>query len=267
MEINKCDRVSCILIKRANENHCCLRCKQNGTHGPYCSRISYLTNKKQVPMVLSFPRSGSHLTRFFIELLSEAPTVGGPRNKLDIPIYLNIFPKEIPFNITKFEDYDKDLLYLKTHNVTYEKVEESKLIFLVRNPREVLLRHTKFKLNINKYNEYFDIIDYYNRSTAKKVCFFYEDMLQDKDEFIIKLYNFLEIKKPQKKEYVLKNLEELYTLSASGGYKGWGGVNSDFKTDYYYDKIPENIKQQFDDYLKTKLDTGNYDFLRIKYGL
>ena len=33
---------------------------------------------------LSYPRSGNHLVRFFIELLSEIPTYGCKGNKRDI---------------------------------------------------------------------------------------------------------------------------------------------------------------------------------------
>ena len=50
-------------------------------------------------ILLSYPRSGNHLVRFFIELLSEIPTYGCKGNKLDIEIYKNEFPEEIPFNI------------------------------------------------------------------------------------------------------------------------------------------------------------------------
>ena len=50
-------------------------------------------------VLLSYPRSGNHLVRFFIELLSELPTLGCINNKLDIPIYLNEFTENIPFNI------------------------------------------------------------------------------------------------------------------------------------------------------------------------
>ena len=50
--------------------------------------------------LLSYPRSGNHLTRFMIELLTETPTYGCQTNALDIPIYQNHFKCEIPFNIT-----------------------------------------------------------------------------------------------------------------------------------------------------------------------
>ena len=50
-------------------------------------------------VLLSYPRSGNHLVRFFIELLSEKPTFGCGDNPKDIEIYKNKFSENIPFNI------------------------------------------------------------------------------------------------------------------------------------------------------------------------
>jgi hypothetical protein len=42
-------------------------------------------------ILLSYPRSGNHLVRFFMELLSEQPTLGVLNNVKDRPIFENIF--------------------------------------------------------------------------------------------------------------------------------------------------------------------------------
>ncbi len=51
-------------------------------------------------IILSYPRSGNHLTRFFIELLTEKPTFDCIGNPNDVPIYKNKFRFYIPFNIS-----------------------------------------------------------------------------------------------------------------------------------------------------------------------
>ena len=53
--------------------------------------------------LLSYPRSGNHLVRFFIELLSELPTYGVKTNINDVFIHLNKFEEEIPFNINEYK--------------------------------------------------------------------------------------------------------------------------------------------------------------------
>ena len=118
-------------------------------------------------ILLSYPRSGNHLVRFFIELLSELPTFGCRSNKKDIEIYKNKFSKYIPFNIVP-KRITNNSCYHKYHN--YEAIYKDNkkgfisyidsLILIVRNPREVLLRHNNFELDYSSYNIYFNNINY-----------------------------------------------------------------------------------------------------------
>ena len=74
-------------------------------------------------ILLSYPRSGNHLVRFFIELLSEIPTYGCKGNKNDIEIYRNVFPEKIPFNIS---DFDKKDCYIKYHFPPSQNIHSNK---------------------------------------------------------------------------------------------------------------------------------------------
>ena len=49
-------------------------------------------------ILLSYPRSGNHLCRFFIELLSELPTYGCSDSPTDIEIYKNKFTEPVQCN-------------------------------------------------------------------------------------------------------------------------------------------------------------------------
>ena len=219
--------------------------------------------------LLSYPRSGNHLVRFFIELLTEQPTLGLLYMRNDIPIFQNIFPEKIPFNISSLSNYDSNILYRKEHN--QPKNVPTELICIVRNPREVLLRNLHYLRHRRDKNwkicdPYFDCFDYYSMFQGKKCLFFYEDICTDKITFIEQLYDFLDVKNESKKEYVLKNIDSLFELSKLGKNRAWGGVNST-SIHYYYEKIQGEDKLRFDDYIQTKIDSGKYDILKAKYSL
>ena len=216
-------------------------------------------------ILLSYPRSGNHLVRFFIELLSEIPTYGCKGNKKDIEIYKNVFPEKVPFNIS---DFDKKDCYIKYHGPLSKDICSNKLIFIVRNPKEVLLRHNNFKLNIkgklDSYETYFKNIDYYNNHKGKKILLYYEDIITNKQKFINTLYDFLDINNIEKKKYVLSNIDKLYNLSSKGENRAWGGIKSN-TIDHYYKKIPESIKEKFDNYINDQFK--KYPFLNEKYNI
>ena len=215
-------------------------------------------------ILLSYPRSGNHLVRFFIELLSEKPTFGCIGNSNDIEIYKNKFTEDIPFNISNSNNTEN--CYHKRHGHDYDidSIKINNLIFIIRNPREVLLRHSNFTLN-NNYDIYFKDIDLYNNHKGKKLLLYYEDILTDKETFINTLYDFLEINNKDKKDYVLSNIDKLYNLSLNAKKRAWGGNNSNGMLDFYYKQIPLSIKPQFDKYLNDKIK--KYPFLNEKYNL
>lgn len=213
-------------------------------------------------VILSYPRSGNHLVRFFIELLSEKPTFGCKNNNEDIEIYRNEFDKKIPFNIT---EYKEDECFHKFHETSQlnKHTHISEMIFIIRNPKEVLLRHNNFKINNKSYNNYWNCIDYYANYNGKKIMFFYEEIITKKEKFINKLYNFLEVVNEEKKKYVLDNLQELYDISLNGKNRSWGGNRSNYSLNHYYPQIPHEIKDEFDNYLAEKIQ--KYEFIEKKY--
>ena len=129
-----------------------------------------------------------------------------------------------------------------------------------------MLRHTNNKLRIkgtwDSYETYFKNIDFYNNHKGKKLLLYYEDIITNKTNFINILYDFLGVNNIEKKNYALLNIDKLYDLSSKGKNRTWGGINSN-STDYYYKKIPESIKEQFDNYINDKFK--KYPFLDKKY--
>ena len=180
-------------------------------------------------IILSYPRSGNHLTRFFIELLSERPTSSYHK----ISMYENIYSKKVPFNIIKGS---KNYIYHKEHFVI--RGNSKNVIFLLRNPTEVLLRHSHFQYSEKHFNSYFNNIKIYLNYNGNKKLFFYEDILINKKQFINELYVFIKCNKVDKLKYVLDNLDELWSLSLGMKYKqsiyNWGGNESKQDLNYYY---------------------------------
>ena len=219
--------------------------------------------------ILSYPRSGNHLVRFFIELLTENPTLGYKGNSQDIPIFLNKFPEEIPFNITSLDKFNQENLYRKFHNPPSSKETPTELLFIVRNPREVLIRNLDYKFKIDGWDgckTYFECIDYFNYFNGKKIIFYYEDICTNKIKFIEELCVFLELTNPDKKKYVTENIEKLYELSKQGKNRCWGGINSN-NMNYYYNRINDNEKELFDNYISSMIETDKYNLIKNKYNL
>uniref|UniRef100_A0A6C0FD38 Sulfotransferase domain-containing protein n=1 Tax=viral metagenome TaxID=1070528 RepID=A0A6C0FD38_9ZZZZ len=218
-------------------------------------------------ILLSYPRSGNHLVRFFIELLSEKPTFGCKLSPQDIEIYKNKFSENIPFNISNSENKGGCYFKFHGHEDNIENIKINNLILIIRNPKEVLLRHNNFSMNIKNFDMYFKDIDIYDNHKGKKLLLYYEDILTDKVTFINTLYDFLEINNTDKKAYTIENINKLFNLSLNPnkGCRAWGGNNSNGNLDFYYKKIPQSMKPEFDRYLNEKLE--NYQFLKEKYNL
>ena len=184
-----------------------------------------MTSKRNY--LVSFPASGNHLTRFFIELLTENPTKG-MNDTTDIELYKNTYTENVPFNI---QEGDRNYIFYKEHNkVSYKNI--NKLIFLVRNPREIIVKNSLYKVSKKYWNYYFDLIDFFNKFQGKKILFFYEDMITQKINFVQSLYKFLETENRDKLEYCVNNIEKLYKLSLNGKNRSWGGNNSDNKLNF-----------------------------------
>ena len=210
--------------------------------------------------VVSFPASGNHLTRFFIELLSERPTKGTGNIK-DVELYNNTYLEDIPFNIEKGST---DYIFYKCHSPINNV---NKLIFLVRNPKEVITKNSEYKFLPDYYDSYFRLLDYFNNYKGDKILFFYEDILLNKKNFVKRLYSFLDIKKENKLEYCLQHVEKLFYLSANGDNRAWGGQNSNGELNLYWDKCSDELKSKMEIFLNNKKQTNLYNELFNYYNI
>lgn len=221
-------------------------------------------------VLLSYSGSGNHLVRFFIELLTEQPTIGWSFIKEDIAICKATFEEPVPFNIKD----DTPPIYRKEHFPPDYKIE--RLILILRNPKEVLVRQTGKNLNnfvdgmfINTIivtehmDYYFNNYEYYLNFKGEKLLLFYEDLLTGKEAFIKQLYDFLKPNKPEKLQYALENVEKLYALSRTGKNRAWLGSKSDLTCSFYYKTLYSTVF--FDDELRLRIQ--NYPELMKKFSI
>lgn len=223
-------------------------------------------------ILLSFPRSGNHLVRFFIELLSETPTLGVNGNAKDLPLYTNDYPHPVPFNISPEQPIDEGVCFRKAHIAPPKAAPVNKLILILRNPRECLIRQNGFyswnqNYNWHSYEAYFRLIDYYVDSNATKTILYYEDILTDPHAFIRQLYDFLEIDNPQKLEYCLENVTQLFETCAHGKGRSWEEMRSFGNLNFYYPRIRALIKDRFDAFLAEQCAKPKFAFVGDKYGI
>jgi hypothetical protein len=204
--------------------------------------------------IISFPSSGNHLVRFFIELLNERPT-SGTGNPLDIELYRNTYSEDIPFNI---KAGSKDYIFYKDHSpIRYDNL--NKLIFIVRNPKEILVKNSDYKYDARYFEGYFELIDFYNNYSGPKILFYYEDILINKESFIRNLYSFVGTTNLKKLEYCLQNIDKLYELSQNGTNRAWGGNNSSGNLNLYWNRTSEVVKKQVNVLIDKKKKTNKYN--------
>lgn len=159
-------------------------------------------------ILASYPRSANHWLRYVIEYLSKQPTLGeGNRNRdeKDPPVFVRLGQ----------EDYYEtaDPIAVKRHSVRDDDDRSKKLIFVVRDYREVMFRHFKQKFSIFRMRKlekhiqmYLGLIQSYQSWPSEKLMIRYEDLIKNPEDTITTIARF--IGKEEKLTELFENLEE-----------------------------------------------------------
>lgn len=154
---------------------------------------------------LSYPRSGVTYTRYMIEYLTQKPTKDA--------MAVKIVSREQKAMIHEGDDY----VAYKTHffaNISHN----DRLIFVLRNPKECLVRHNKGKRELNKEffvkqvsNEdgtYCGLLKFFEEHDGEKMLIYYEDLIKAPILQMSRLKEFFNVGDKMFDEY-LKDPEKL----------------------------------------------------------
>jgi hypothetical protein len=207
----------------------------------------------ELPVLVSYPRSGTNWMRFIIESLSGKPTPGRPR-------------------LHKGKDYAIDRAHCAQKNGNKYK----KMILVLRDYRECLIRHNrelwKEYNNVSKFlNEttiasmpcwYIENIKTYDQFDGIKLLLYYEDLINEPESSILNLAELIGVESRLAEKFI-KNIDVhrkssvvLYDSSHTSSTSG-----ERVKSTYHADQnLTEKQKSEFDEFYKT-----NYPDLFDKY--
>ena len=188
--------------------------------------------------LLSYPRSGNTWLRYCIEVLTNNRTIG----------YLGSDAKDsgvLPKNRTN----EKPIL-IKRHETS--DIKEGNLILIVRNYKEVIIRHNSVKTIMEDYSSnnrvtYLKLLNFYHTYKGKKMIIYYEDLIDDLKNTIDKVLNFLGLEVSiDSIDDFFSNIEEhkLKSLSIYGESKTKGKT-----TIYHSNKLSSDELIQWDNFL------------------
>ncbi len=185
----------------------------------FCQISHYSVNDEKLTIIynstgprtylLSYPISGNSWSRYCLEYITKRPTAYLYPDYIQKIPFAN-GPLGYVFDVLQ-TDMTKDPIW-KVHNrndilrlKTYNPVRE-KLIFIVRNPIEVLIRNHPGLFNIdkenffsvshiqNEFSVYFDNIRIFDEwPSENKILIYYEDLISDIKSTLRKLCNFLNV--------------------------------------------------------------------------
>ena len=218
-------------------------------------------------LILSIPRAGNHIIRTFIEYFTQYPTAGLIDVDNDQPIYTR---SKINFDIKNKDEF----IYYKQHDVMLNEKhyitqysELNDLIFIIRDPLEIFIREDNFN-NDNKHlipykqqfkDVFFNNIDFYEKFNGKKILLYYEDIIQNKNETIIKLYDFLNINNKERLEKILNSIDIIYEETLRLSKSTNGAISTDTDINYYSNKFKDTESyQQNKDYTNQKINENEY---------
>jgi hypothetical protein len=132
--------------------------------------------------IISYPRSGSHLTRYLVELMTKRPTLGCLGNLDDTSIFLRP-------NVCFLGDLTSSYpIARKAHYVSEVRTVPQNILMVIRNPVDAFISENLLKYSTDlkavfkdghadDVDKYIRILDLYENFSGKKALVKYEDLL------------------------------------------------------------------------------------------
>jgi len=163
--------------------------------------------------IISYPRSGNTWLRYIIEYLSNQSTNG----LIDVPNKHDKLQKPLLKSGNNFIAH-------KLHSFDEKITDNDKVIIIIRNYKECIIRHNKdkrgydFELfekqNQGKRDDYIGIIKHFDQFNGKKLYLYYEDLINDSyiPKICYQLCQFLQIENSRINSF-LDNLQSIKSQS------------------------------------------------------
>lgn len=246
----------------------CLFSMHAAIYGSAIPNFEKMSECESVTFFLSTPRSGSNLVSGCLGAITRKPIswLQWKREILDPSCSFRNHPSCNRLGLPMVSD--EPLLYRTHESFSLREVpsEANKLIFITRNPKELLFR--EFYLNAPSseipsqefINQFLDsyLINFYvfhSWSDENKYLGFYEDFIDYETEQFLNLLDFMQEEPTyledflaHKEEYISKLLESYQTQHA--GVKGGASSKNGPKEIYYSRDVPKKTLKYIDNYIK-----------------
>jgi len=215
--------------------------------------------------LLSYPRSGSHLTRFVVELATGRATLGCRTNAQDVPICHNSFRGAS--DILSHVDVMRPIAQ-KAHRweelETYEigdKRRFGKVVVVVRDPVEAVLAHVGRKATKAKSNAevvkilggsaewWSSIVGQALSDPRVETIVWYEDLALGNDESWRQSVSSIlnpcrQSVLPDKEAFILANAVDVRRISSTGENRAWSGVRSlGHEPGFHARRLPDHLRE------------------------
>ena len=204
-------------------------------------------------LLLSYPRSGNTWLRYSVECVTKKPTIG----------YLGPLSAKFDNNpIGHFVDIgiDKSAKNIMTKRHAVEIIDEpiEKLILVVRDYKEVIVRHRKMSPDVSLLKDscssegsthnYIQLIDYFDKFEGDKIIIHYEDIITDIKSVLTNLVDFF----GESDEYIedFMNKIEIHKMNSIGIYGPGGSETKGKSLKHHSNKMTSEQKGEWDSFLK-----------------
>jgi len=203
-------------------------------------------------LLLSYPRSGNSLVKYFIKRSIKATTV-----------HDCLYQRNIKYNKTVDPSWEKK--QLKAGNILFKEhfskncksfdPNSDSLVFVIRNYKECIFRHNKKRaLNSVDYRKsemqkYLDNLKFYDEWSGKKVMLYYEDLIVNFKKYYMPILDIVSV---DRKEHngLFANLA-YHKNACLKQYDKVCGSQSKGKTAIFHSKtLPKNLIKEMDKYAK-----------------
>lgn len=225
--------------------------------------------KLNCSILLSYPRCGNSWFRFCVEAISGRPTYPDSDYVMDLRNNLNIKGTYVLRKEHGLYDKDNiDKVPVVQDNNIFHKV---KLIFLLRNYKECLIRQNKDYNTViigkskGPYNYMENIKEFDKWPDDKKLLIYYENLLTNPKNELLKCVNFLDLNEEKLDDFMSKfdfykqKSIEVYDLKYGSASKGkdllyHSKMRKKEKMKVWDEEIEKHHPKMFEKYLKRYIE-------------